>query len=282
MPLDLSNPKITQYKIGDKGILCFLGGESGMGKTALGRGLIEKYGRDEVLFLDVENRLAPLAELEPYRWGNGPIEHTRQIDECIEYLRSQVTQGKPHPKVLMFDSLSEWSDLRMREVQNEIPDATKDGTFKRFRTLGETGLDLVVRVRSIPQMIKIINCTMNRRPLAEGGGYEFSLFGNIVPDNLARKVDELFVLVERTLDPGLFSPQYNGPLKPYIGMGPVRLFQTGNYDGIAAKDSSTKLALFEPTESRPGARDGWPLLLSRINPALAPATSGQAPQGGTE
>jgi len=272
MPLDLSNPRITQYRVGDTGLLAFLGAESGMGKTTLVRGLIDAYGREEVLILPVENKLLPLADYDPppLRWDEGEITHTRQIDECLSYLEAQIAQGKPVPRYLVLDALSEWSDKKYREVREKFPSREKSGSFDRFETFGLDGLDLIVRVRALRGMIKIINCTMSRRPLGDGGGWKYNLYGNIVADNLARKVDLLLFLTDRSFELTDFAPDSKSLLKQYAGCGPVRVFQTANRDGVICKDSSTKLAPFEPTETAPGKRDGWPHLFGKISPALAP------------
>ena len=245
----IDDPKIIDYAIGDQGCTVLVTGETGSGKTLSIRPLIEYLGRDEVLIVATDPRLAPLdglkarvipAWITPGSEGldlkNAAIAAYEKIQATMRDLIAAARSPRVRvPKAFIFDGLSNLGDIHQARL------ALADGQLSErlWGQIGKSILDFAgfIRGLQLKGMFRVMTCTTGPVRDAKGGlipgptGQPLQRLyigtgGRMGPDHIVRYIDYMFHV----------SAYYGGPqAEGGTPDGMVRRFQTCTADGVVAK-----------------------------------------------
>ncbi len=243
----IDDPKVVDYSIGEQGCTVLVTGETGSGKTLSLRPLIEYLGRDEVLIIATDPRLAPLdglkarvipawikPGLEGLELKNAAVAAWERIQSTARDLIAAANNPKVRiPKVIAFDGLSNLGDIMQARL------AGGDGVVSE-RSWGIVGGDILkfvgfVRGLQFKGLFRVMTCTTGPTRGAKGeiltgptGTPLQRLYigtgGRMAPDHILRFTDYMFHVTASYAGQDSTSPDKM-----------TRKFQTCTADGVVAK-----------------------------------------------
>lgn len=166
-----------------------IAGESGSGKSHLGRQLLQDpdYGPDEVCFLMAEDSTAT--------YGTDNI-HVRpattfaQAMEVANDLARATAAGRRLPKVVFVDSLSGMADYQRQSYKDKPIMGWSDKKNEyvedkraEFGDMGYSGMDLVIRLRDSVAADVVVTMTTSEMFSAAP---ELAIEGKLLPKNITR------------------------------------------------------------------------------------------------
>lgn len=241
--MDLMNdPRLIEYNLPDAGFTALVTGPTGSGKTLAIRRLIENLGREEVLVIATDPRLAPLdglrakvfrAWIEPGMEGSElKAAATDAWNRLNGFLRDLImatkSGGKDHvPKVVVLDSLSNLGDIlgyKLAPVGGQL-------SQPQWGQLAAEVMKVVTVIRGLQSggMLRIINCTSGWDTDDQGRKVPvmfIGMGGKLAPRHTPRFVDFQFHIES-------YLGNIGDPMAGPDGM--VRRFHTCEHDGIMAK-----------------------------------------------
>lgn len=244
----IDDSRLVDYSIGDAGCTVLVSGESGAGKTLSLRNLIKMLGRDNVLILATDPRLAPLDGLNPRVlpcWitpgsEGAVLKQSAQDahDRIMAFSKDlALAAGNPKivvPKALVFDGISNYGDIQ----QARLCPPGGNLSEPQWGHVGKGMLDFIgfIRGLQIRGLFRVFTCTTG--PMRGDKG-------QILTDPLGRPRQKFMVgtggrmapdHMHRFIDYHLHVDAYFDKTNPEAGPdGMVRRFQTCTADGVMAK-----------------------------------------------
>ncbi len=235
-----THPKLAPYAVGNSGFTALVTGATGSGKTLALRGLIEYLGKDEVLIVATDPRLAPLegtgakvfeAWVEPGVQGADLKQAATEAWNKLQgFFRDLSTAAKDKdtkmPKVVVLDSLSNLGDI----LGYSLAPPGGQLTMAQWGEMARRALSVVTFFRGlqVDGMLRIINCTSGLEEDDMGRKVPviyIGLGGKMAPRHVPRYVDFQFH-IEAT----------HAPSHSWAGEdGMMRKWHTCEHDGIIAK-----------------------------------------------